>query len=46
MHILVAISQHFKHYKNKLISISYKYLVLRKIKIKNKNRGENNETRE
>ena len=44
MHILVVISQHFKHYKNKLISISYKYLVLKKVK--NKNRGGNNEARE
>ena len=34
MHILVVISQHFKHYKNKLISISYKYLVLKKLKIR------------
>lgn len=34
MHILVVISQHFKHYKNKLIIISYKYLVLKKLKIR------------
>ena len=34
MHILVAISQHFSHYKNRFISISYKYLVLKKIKIR------------
>lgn len=34
MHILVVISQHFKHYKNNLIGISYKYLVLKKSKIR------------
>ncbi|WP_370773871.1 hypothetical protein [Clostridium sp.] len=44
MDILVAISQHFNHYSNKSSSISYKYLVLKKLKFKN--RGENNEARE